>query len=72
MPGDDTRDARSPVEVIDMSPEAIDRRLRDLGQMVELGRELAKVEYVGKVRDLQQERPGPAPSAHSRSREPSR
>jgi hypothetical protein len=45
-----TRIVRS-IEV-DMSPEAIDRRLRDLGQIYRLGKEIPHARRLGKVRDL--------------------
>ena len=35
-----------------MSPEGIDRRLRDLGQIYRLGMELKKAHRLGKVKDL--------------------
>ena len=34
---------------VDMSPEAIDRRLRELGQLYELGMSLQKARRIGKV-----------------------
>ena len=34
---------------VDMSPEAIDRRLRELGQLYELGMSLQKAKKIGKV-----------------------
>jgi hypothetical protein len=34
---------------VDVSPEAIDRRLRELGQLYELGMSLQKAKKVGKV-----------------------
>ena len=34
---------------VDMSPEAIDRRLRELGQLYELGMSLQKAKRIGKV-----------------------
>jgi hypothetical protein len=45
-----TKSARS-IEV-DMSPEAIDRRLRDLAQLYRLGKEIPHARRLGKVRDL--------------------
>lgn len=40
----------------DMSPEAIDRRLRELGQLYKLGMAIQKAKHVGKVKDfIQQE-----------------
>lgn len=41
---------------LDMSPEAIDRRLRELGQLYKLGMAIQKAKYAGKARDfIQQE-----------------
>ncbi|HYU31249.1 MAG TPA: hypothetical protein VEW48_03740 [Thermoanaerobaculia bacterium] len=34
---------------VDMSPEAIDRRLRELGQLYRLGMSLQKARRIGKV-----------------------
>lgn len=34
---------------VDMSPQAIDRRLRELGQLYELGMSLQKARRIGKV-----------------------
>lgn len=39
----------------DMSPEAIDRRLRELGQLFKLGMAIQKAKYIGKVRDFGQQ-----------------
>ena len=36
---------------VDMSPEAIDRRLRELGQLYKLGMSLQKAKKIGKVGD---------------------
>jgi hypothetical protein len=36
---------------VDMSPEAIDRRLRELGQLYKLGISLQKAKKIGKVGD---------------------
>lgn len=38
-----------------MSPEAIDRRLRELGQLFKLGMAIQKAKYIGKVRDFGQQ-----------------
>lgn len=43
---------------IDMSPEAIDRRLREVGQLYRLGRELASARWV----DPGEPSPGAEPS----------
>lgn len=51
MSDDDRKPTRDPVTGVDMSPEAIDRRLRDLGQLYRVGRELANARYLGKVSD---------------------
>ncbi len=40
---------------IDMSPEAIDRRLRELGQLYKLGMEIQKAKHIGKVKDYIQQ-----------------
>jgi hypothetical protein len=39
---------------VDMSPEAIGRRLRELGQLYKLGMSLKKARRIGKVEELQQ------------------
>lgn len=39
-------------EQVDMSPEGIDRRMRDLAQIYRLGLEIAKARPAGKLRDL--------------------
>lgn len=70
MKDDDRGLTREPVPAVDMSSEAIDRRLRDLGQMYQLSRELANVRYLGKVRDVSSDPPGACPSAEPGSREP--
>ena len=36
----------------DMSPEAIDRRLRELGQLYKLGMAIQQAQYIGKVKDF--------------------
>lgn len=36
----------------DMSPEAIDRRLRELGQLYKLGMAIQKAKHIGKVKDF--------------------
>jgi|GEM_PF-2309911 len=36
----------------DMSPEAIDRRLRELGQLYKLGMAIQHAKHLGKVKDL--------------------
>jgi len=36
----------------DMSPEAIDRRLRDLGQLYKLGMAIREAKHIGKVKDF--------------------
>jgi hypothetical protein len=36
---------------VDMSPEGIDRRLRELGQLYKLGMSLQKAKKIGKVAD---------------------
>lgn len=41
---------------VDMSPEAIDRRLRDLAQIYRLGCSLKKARFLGKVEDLKTKR----------------
>jgi hypothetical protein len=37
---------------VDMSPEGIDRRMRDLAQLYRLGVEIAKARPLGKLRQL--------------------
>ena len=39
----------------DMSPEAIDRRLRELGQLYKLGMAIQEAKHIGKVKDFIQE-----------------
>ena len=46
-------DPRNRPAKVDMSPEAIDRRLRKLAQLYRLGRSLSQAQRVGKVRELQ-------------------
>jgi hypothetical protein len=36
----------------DMSPEAIDRRLRELGQLYTLGMAIRQAKHIGKVNDF--------------------
>ena len=36
-----------------MSPEAIDQRLRDLGQLYELGIEIGSARWLGTLKDLE-------------------
>jgi hypothetical protein len=38
-----------------MSPEAIDRRLRELGQLYKLGMAIQEAKHIGKVKDFIQE-----------------
>ena len=47
-PRTETRERR----VVDMSPEAIDRRLRTLSDLHRLGMSLKSVRWLGKVNDL--------------------
>jgi hypothetical protein len=47
-PRPETRERR----VVDMSPEAIDRRLRTLSDLHRLGMSLRTVRWLGKVHDL--------------------
>jgi hypothetical protein len=37
---------------VDLSPEAIDRRLRDLGQLYRLGKAITGARWLGTVREL--------------------
>ena len=37
---------------VDMSPEAVDRRLRDLAQLYRLGLQISTARRLGKVKDL--------------------
>lgn len=39
---------------VDMSPEAIDRRLRELGQLYELGMEIRSARWLGTLKELEQ------------------
>jgi hypothetical protein len=43
----------SPIDV-DMSPEAIDQRLRELGQLYRLGMSLRKARLLGPLQEVQQ------------------
>jgi len=36
----------------DMSPEAIDRRLRELGELYKLGIAIREAKHIGKVKDI--------------------
>ena len=38
---------------VDMSPEAIDRRLRELGQLYELGIEIRTARWLGTLKDIE-------------------
>jgi len=40
---------------VDMSPEAIDRRMRELAQLYRLGMRIRSARRLGKVRDLRRE-----------------
>ena len=42
-------------QVVDMSPEAIDRRLRTMGDLYKLGMSLRSVRWLGKVNDLREQ-----------------
>jgi hypothetical protein len=42
----------------DMSPEVIDRRLRELGQLYKLGVAIQKAKHIGKVKDFIQQENG--------------
>jgi hypothetical protein len=46
-------DPRDRPAKVDMSPEAIDRRLRKLAQLYRLGLSLSKARRIGKVRETQ-------------------
>lgn len=39
----------------DMSPEAIDRRLRELGQLYKLGMAIQHAKHLGKIKDFDNE-----------------
>ena len=39
----------------DMSPEAIDRRLKDLAQFYKLGMAIKQAKRIGKVKDIRKE-----------------
>ena len=53
---------------VDMSPEAIDRRLRDVGQLYQLGLSLREAKYLGTVEELRdQGEMGTDPSDRERS-----
>lgn len=43
----------------DMSPEAIDRRLRDVGQLYRLGMAIASARWLGTVGELRRRRGAP-------------
>jgi hypothetical protein len=52
-----------PTRHVDMSSEAIDRRLRDLAQLYKLGMFLRDVQRVGKALDLRREAGANGPRA---------
>lgn len=37
---------------VDMSPEAVDRRLRELGQLYKLGMAIQQAKHIGKTKDF--------------------
>lgn len=39
---------------VDMSPEAIDQRLRELGQLYELGVEIRSAQWLGTLKELEE------------------
>lgn len=39
-------------ENVDMSPEAIEKRLRDVAQLYKLGMEIERAKYLGKVSEI--------------------
>jgi hypothetical protein len=43
------KEDNKPTSGVDMSPQAIDRRLRELGQLYKLGMSLQKARRIGKV-----------------------
>ena len=47
--------SHAPTRQVDMSPKAIDQRLRDLAQLYKLGMSLRDVKLVGKAADLRRE-----------------
>ncbi len=47
-----TNNIKRTIEV-DMSPEAIDRRLRDVSQLYKLGQMIKTAKKIGKVKDFQ-------------------
>ena len=40
-----------------MSPEAIDQRLRELGQLYELGMQIRDAKWLGKLKELEENLP---------------
>ena len=40
-------------KTVDLSPEAIDRRLRELGQLYELGMQISRARWLGKLEDVE-------------------
>ncbi len=52
-----------PTQRVDMSPEAIDQRLRDLAQLYKLGMSLRDVKLVGKAVDLRRKAAEDGPRA---------
>lgn len=50
----------------DMSPEAIDRRLRELGQLYKLGMSIRQAKYLGKAKDFINNTSNPDISKESR------
>jgi len=55
---------------VDMSAEAIDRRLRDLAQLYKLGMSLRDVTLVGKAADVRREAGGDGPRTAQSARRP--
>jgi hypothetical protein len=54
---------------VDMSPEAIDRRLRELGQLHKLWMSLREARSIGRAEDLKaQSKKAPKPDAEGPSR----
>ncbi len=41
---------------VDMSPEAIDRRLRDLSQLYDFARQVKGARWLGEVKDVEERR----------------
>lgn len=44
-------------KTVDMSPEAVDQRLREVSQLFKLGMSIREAKYLGTVEELKEEKP---------------